>query len=52
MPGTVKVGTDGKCGPLRLEKDRCSERLGELRCASDVRVNVWAAFMCHEERSA
>ena len=44
MPGTVKVGNDGCCGPLTLEMDICNERLVELRCASDVRAYGWAAF--------
>ena len=53
MPGTVKVGNDGCCGPPpTLEKDTCNERLAELRCASDVRAYGWAAFMWPKERSA
>ena len=42
MPGIVSVG---RGGPLRLEMDICSERVDELRCASDVRAFGWAAFM-------
>jgi hypothetical protein len=41
MPGTVSEGTDcGNSGPFTLEKDTCNERLGELRCASDVKACV------------